>query len=71
MTTTYTQKLLRAAKAGQTVVCAIAPYEGQRVTYDPGYDTGYRSTHPAPWVLLGTDLRFNGRDCRIAEPPIL
>jgi hypothetical protein len=62
-------KMLRWAKdAGLKIVCSVAPYEGREVVYD----SGYSGTHPRPWVLLGTGLRFSGKEClALPLPPVL
>lgn len=65
MTTTYTGRLRAEQRAGKQVVCSVAPYEGREVVYDPGY--GF--THPKPWVLPGTGLRFDGRECHAVPKP--
>lgn len=60
------KSLRDALYAGLAVVCNVAPYEGHPVEYSPGY-TG---THPRPWVLPGTGLRFSGKDClAMPQPP--
>jgi hypothetical protein len=62
----YSKMLRWALDAGLVVVCSMAPYEGQPVTYDPGYS----GTHPRPWVLPGTGLRYYGRECHaLPQPP--
>jgi hypothetical protein len=65
--TPRTSKMLRWARdSGLVIVCTVAPHEGRVVRYDPGYS----GTHPRPWVLPGTGLRYSGRDClALPQPP--
>lgn len=64
MARSYTAKLLAAQDKGATVVCSVAPYEGVRVEYEPGA-SGH---HPSPWYVLGTGLRYSGRECHAVWP---
>lgn len=57
------KSLRMALDAGLVVVCSMAPYEGRPVVYD----SGPSGTHPRPWVIPGTGLRYSGRECH-AEP---
>lgn len=60
----YSVKLRRAARNGARIVCTEEPYEGEHVIYDPGYGFDLKS-HPFPWVIPASGLRFNGRQVRI------
>lgn len=62
------QALLDAQAAGERVVCAMSPYAGNPVQYDP------RSTKdPKPWVLAGWTgrrddwYRYTASECRVAD----
>jgi len=57
----YTQELLKAQAAGQTVVISLQPYNGIPVRYEPRH-----SRDPLPW---NADLpyRFSGRECHAIQ----
>lgn len=62
--TNYTRALRRAQEQGARIVCSVAPYEGQPVIYD----TGHARSHPQPWLVPGTGIRYSGRECRAEGP---
>lgn len=62
----YTRELRRAQEQGAKIVCSVAPYEGTEVEYD----TGFARSHPQPWLVPGTGIRYSGRECHaVTEAP--
>lgn len=59
----WTGELRRAQKEGARIVCAVAPYEGREMSYQPR-----RKGDPKPWVIKGMEdrqpYRWNGRECK-------
>lgn len=56
-----TRDLLRAQASGKTIVCAVEPYDGYAVRYDPR-----KTGDPVPWVLPKVG-RFKGTECVAAN----
>ena len=67
MANSWSQKLriLRDERKA-TIVCSVAPYQGEEVEFAPRYETDRE-----PWVLKNrpfTTLRFSGRECHPVYP---
>lgn len=61
---THSKKMRALAEKGVTIVCSVAPYEGEIVKFSPQVDCDRE-----PWVLtyIESDSRFSGRDVHALE----
>ena len=61
---TWSKKMRALQAKGRTIVCSVAPYEGELVKFSPRYPTDRE-----PWVLQGRPsiYRYSGREVHPLE----